>query len=416
MSTDLTTPPEHSPLIMPTCEPTHGAPHDASCDVPHHTHGALTEQEASTEVTPEPGACMAAEPLLTLEDRRRLDAYFGAGERVTAAPAMPRPQPRPAPTARPRPTDIEGPLDALLRDRDALLEAIEAGKGLSSIARAMLVTVVVCGAALGACVGMFRGGEQIVFAALKLPMVLLLTTAVCAPVYTGLKLGMRQPASLVKDFALLLSALALSSLVAASMAPLLLLAIFSQWSYHTLTLLLVMICGAGGLCGFLFFTKGLGRQLERAHRMIYMVFLCVLAVVSMQSSWLMRPYLVRPQTTDVPFMRAIEGSFFGAVSGSISSALGIYDEVSEGYDISLEGAYDVTLEQAEEVGRRELGRIRHSTRSSDRMVDPAMHVEPALEAPQAVEGQLIGEVTSTREVSDLMDAVEQVEPVVEVSP
>ncbi|CAN0168035.1 unnamed protein product, partial [Laminaria digitata] len=111
----------------------------------------------------------------------------------------------------PRPDDVEGPLDALLRDRDALLDVIEQGKGLVSVARVMLLTVVVCAAALGASVGMYRGGVQILFAAIKLPMVLLLTTAVCAPVYTTLKLGMRQPASLPKGFALVLSALALSS-------------------------------------------------------------------------------------------------------------------------------------------------------------------------------------------------------------
>lgn|GEM_PF-1528914 len=225
--------------------------------------------------------------------------------------------------------EVEGPLDALLRDREALLDVIMKGKGLVSVARVMLITVVVCGAALGASVGMYRGGVQILFAGIKLPLVLLLTTAVCAPVYTALKMAMRERASLLEDFALVLSSLALSSVVAASLAPLLLLAIFNGYSYHTLTLLLVSICGLGGVCGFLFFTKGLRRQVVAAERMIYLVFLCVIGVVSMQVSWLMRPYLVRPQTDDVPFVRSLEGSFFEAVRTSADSARGIYDYESD---------------------------------------------------------------------------------------
>ena len=225
--------------------------------------------------------------------------------------------------------EVEGPLDALLRDREALLDVIMKGKGLVSVARVMLITVVVCGAALGASVGMYRGGVQILFAGIKLPLVLLMTTAVCAPVYTALKMAMRERASLLEDFALVLSSLALSSVVAASLAPLLLLAIFNGYSYHTLTLLLVSICGLGGVCGFLFFTKGLRRQVVAAERMIYLVFLCVIGVVSMQVSWLMRPYLVRPQTDDVPFVRSLEGSFFEAVRTSADSARGIYDYESD---------------------------------------------------------------------------------------
>lgn len=220
--------------------------------------------------------------------------------------------------------EVEGPLDALLRDREALLDVIMKGKGLVSVARVMLITVVVCGAALGASVGMYRGGIQILFAGIKLPLVLLMTTAVCAPVYTALKMAMRERASLLEDFALVLSSLALASVVAASLAPLLLLAIFNDYSYHTLTLLMVGICGLGGVCGFLFFTKGLRRQVVAAERMIYLVFLCVIGVVSMQVSWLMRPYLVRPQTEDVPFVRSLEGSFFEAVRVSADSARGVY--------------------------------------------------------------------------------------------
>ena len=267
---------------------------------------------------------------------RGLDAGEPARHTRTYEPARPS---KPADSPRVK-DEVEGPLDALLRDRDALLDVIMKGKGLVSVARVMLLTVVVCGAALGASVGMYRGGVQILFASIKLPLVLLMTTAVCAPVYTALKMAMRERASLIEDFALVLSSLALASVVAASLAPLLLLAIFNEYSYHALTLLMVAICGIGGMSGFLFFTKGLRRQQVAAERMIYLVFLCVIGVVSMQVSWLMRPYLVRPQTEDVPFVRSLEGSFFEAVRISADSVRGVY---SYDDDIEHRRAYDRTM-------------------------------------------------------------------------
>lgn len=217
------------------------------------------------------------------------------------------------------------PLDALLRDRGWLLARIERGEALAEIARVMLVTTILGGAAFGAAVGMYRGGVQIAYAAIKLPAAILVTTAVCAPLYTALKRSLQQPASIVEDFALLLSALALACVVTASLAPVLLLAIFQGVSYHALVLLVVSLCGAGGVCGFALFFRGLNQQVRRGKRLICLTFLGVLGLVSAQMSWVARPYLVRPQTEEVPFARAIEGSFFRAVDTSVDSALGIYD-------------------------------------------------------------------------------------------
>lgn len=234
------------------------------------------------------------------------------------------------------PQDIDGPLDELLRDRAGLIERIERGEDLQKIARTMLITSLTCTAAFGAALGFFRGGAQIAYAAIKLPLVILLTTAVCAPLYTAIKASLRQPANIIKDIALLSSALALASVVTASLTPLLLFAIFQEIDYHQLILLSVALCGFGGACGFLLFTRGIQRQIERAHRLVYITFLGVMAVVSMQLTWVMRPFFVRPQTDDVPFVRSLEGSFFESVATSVNSARGVYKSVSyqddeEGY-------------------------------------------------------------------------------------
>lgn len=230
--------------------------------------------------------------------------------------------------AKAAPADVDGPLDELLRDRAGLIERIERGEDLQKIARTMLVTSLACTAAFGAALGFFRGGAQIAYAAIKLPLVILLTTAVCAPLYTALKASLRQPANIIKDIALLLSSLALASIVTASLTPLLLFAIFQEIDYHQLILTSVALCGFGGACGFLLFTRGIQRQMDRAHRLVYITFMGVMAVVSMQLTWVMRPFFVRPQTDDVPFVRSLEGSFFESVATSVNSARGVYKSTS----------------------------------------------------------------------------------------
>jgi hypothetical protein len=52
----------------------------------------------------------------------------------------------------------------------------------------------------------------------------------------------------------------------------------------------------------------------------------VFFAVGGQTSWILRPYLVRPRTEQVPFVRAREGSFADALLMSSRSARGIYKE------------------------------------------------------------------------------------------
>lgn len=215
-------------------------------------------------------------------------------------------------------------LDELLRERRRLLTRIERGQDLRQIARAMLLVIGCSAAALGAVLGMYRGGAQVFYAGIKLPLVLIGAATVCAPVYTTLKRSLGDEAVFAKDLALFLSALALASLMAASLSPLLLCAILDGVGYHALILSTVALVGVGGLAGYVFFFRGMSMQIKRGHRVIATTLLVVMGLVGSQLSWLMRPYLVRPQTQEVPFVRALEGSFFDAVVTSISSSQGQY--------------------------------------------------------------------------------------------
>lgn len=248
------------------------------------------------------------------------------------APALapePRAAERPEPAARPEPAPpLEAAVglalvDRLLRDQTTVLARIERGEALGPLARTCVITIAAAAAILGATLGAHRGGLQIAYAAIKLPLVLLLTAGLATPTLTALDAAVGGRADLRRDLATVLAALALAAMLCAATAPIVLLADRLGAGYHDVILLTVACCGAGGLGGFVFFLRALaGRGGPR--RLVGGVFLAVCAVVGCQLAWTLRPWVVRPRTVELPFVRAIEGSFLDALGGSLDSARGIY--------------------------------------------------------------------------------------------
>lgn len=213
-------------------------------------------------------------------------------------------------------------IDQLLREPAQILERIRAGEDLLVLSRTMLSTIGVSGALFGGALGAYHGGVQIAFAALKLPFVILLTACICAPVLTMTNRALGRMSSLPKDLALVLSALALGSLVIAALAPLLLLAGLLQMSYHQAILVTFGACSLGGLAGLSFLWRGL--QGERGSLWATFLVLGAFAVAGSQMSWTFRPYLVRPKTVEVPFIREVEGNLFESILQTYDSARGRY--------------------------------------------------------------------------------------------
>lgn len=222
---------------------------------------------------------------------------------------------------------VDGPLgviDLLLRDREAFREHLEDARDLASIARALLITVLLGCAVFGASMGAYRGGLQLLYAAVKLPLVVLLTAGVCGPALSGALAAVRGEHSFVKDLLLVLSALALGSMVLAALAPAVILAVLAGIHYHSLILLIVTCCGGAGLFGLLFFVQSLRRRRGSGLLIATPIALLVFALVGSQMAWTFRPFVLRPRTAHVPFIREVEGGFLDAVSRSADSARGVY--------------------------------------------------------------------------------------------
>lgn len=222
------------------------------------------------------------------------------------------------------PAPTLGLIDQLLRDRDAMLARIAAGTGLAAITRAMVATIAIAMAIVGAALGSYRGGIQIGYAAIKLPLVLLGTAALSAPALTAIGASLGRRARLSADLALVVTALAFGALMLAACTPLILLGRAIDLSYHRMILGTVSMFAFAGIASLRIIIHALSVERGRGRGSAIIGLCVVFALVGGQLSWALRPYLVRPRAEEVVFVREVEGSLVDAISGAVRSARGIY--------------------------------------------------------------------------------------------
>jgi len=217
-----------------------------------------------------------------------------------------------------------GLIDDLLRDRRGVVARIDAGRDLTALVRTCVATVAVGGALFGAALGAFRGGVQIAYAALKLPVVLLATAALSAPTLTAVGRALGRPAGLARDLALVVAALATGTVVLVALAPVVLAARAVELGYHHSILLACACMTAAGLVSVAVVVRGVRSAAARDVATTVAALVAVFALVGGQVAWTLRPYLVRPRAPAAPLVRSLEGSLYEAVIDTVSSARGRY--------------------------------------------------------------------------------------------
>jgi hypothetical protein len=194
-----------------------------------------------------------------------------------------------------------------------------------AIAAASIAAIALGAAAFGGVVGSFRGGIQIFYGAVKVPLAVLATLSLCAPAFHAVAAAFGRPWPMRSIIALTLAAAGRSSLVLLAFAPALWLVFDCGLGYHKAAVFASLAYGVAGLAALSVMIRGLGEGTGRMRTAL--AFLGIFFAVGGQTAWILRPYLVRPRTPDVPFLRAREGSFSDAVMDSASSA-GRYRDVS----------------------------------------------------------------------------------------
>jgi hypothetical protein len=197
-------------------------------------------------------------------------------------------------------------LNRILRAPAGVAEQCRSDRDVASIARTALVTLVVAGTAFGAAVGSMRGGKQIAFAALKMPIGILGTLALAAPAFYVLTAIFGRPWPLRPVLSLVLSAGARFSLVLLAMTPPLWLTIDFGAPYEAIKLAATLAYGLAGLAGLEVLVRGLDNGPGR--RMTIALFVGVFLLIGAQNAWVLRPYLGTPGARDVElFTREREG-------------------------------------------------------------------------------------------------------------
>jgi hypothetical protein len=94
--------------------------------------------------------------------------------------------------------------------------------------------------------------------------------------------------------------------------------------YHAASMAAAFAYALAGFAALGLIVRGLGAG--RGRWLTIASFVAVFFAAAGQTSWALRPYLVRPRTETPPFVRAPEGSFVEALFLSTRSAAGVYDE------------------------------------------------------------------------------------------
>ena len=268
----------------------------------------------AANAAPDAGAPPSSQPARTPAEHR-------AGRSGAAAPASVRGRAarRAAGAAPARNRSL---VELLVRDPAGFVARIEA-RDVPELARGMIAMIAIGAGIFGAVVGSYRGGRQIGYAALKLPLLLVGTLVLCAPAFVAIARAAGSRTSARGIIALTLGASARFALVLAGLAPVVWL-LQGAVGYHLVIVGIVAVCVAAGCAAAALLFRGLAAG-GGAGRLAGLAFVAVYGVVGGHTAWMLRPFVVRPRTVDVPFVRDREGDLLESVTRSTRSSMGVYD-------------------------------------------------------------------------------------------
>jgi hypothetical protein len=217
-------------------------------------------------------------------------------------------------------------IDHLLRNREQVTADIQDESRVAANTSASL-WVFLC---LSAFYGLIMGSQNLVHggpdgwkytlaAAVKLPILFLLTLAICMPLLYVLNVLIGPRARFRTILALLLASIAVTSVVLASCALIVLFFMLSTKSYEFIKMLNVIVFAIAGGYGVWFLRKGMQALAPAVPkdselgvgggvRVIMNWWLITYAVVGTQMAWLLRPFVGSPQAFS--FLRAQDSNFY----------------------------------------------------------------------------------------------------------
>lgn len=217
---------------------------------------------------------------------------------------------------------------SFLQNRQTFLEDIYQGQNLKSKSFGLLVSSAIFLGIYGLIIGAYGGWLQAIVSAIKLPALYLLTLVICFPTlyFFNIMFGSKQ--TFDQYLSLLLTAVAVMSVLLFGFAPVAIFFLMSTTSYFFFLLLNVAIFSITGFLGINFFYQEMLKfadQEEEGKKIrlnILRYWLGLYAFVGTQLAWTLRPFFGAP---NVPFalFREQDSNFYVAILRSISELLGL---------------------------------------------------------------------------------------------
>ncbi|GAA1846197.1 hypothetical protein [Asanoa iriomotensis] len=157
-------------------------------------------------------------------------------------------------------------IERILRDRDSIWQQIVDERDLNRLTVQMLASSAVALAGYGAVLGFFNGPLMALTSAVKLPLLFLVTLAICLPtlylfnLVFGARLSIKQAVSLV------MVAITVTAMLAVAFAPISLFFLITAPDYGFFKLLNVSILALSAIVGLRFLTGGM--QVLHAHGLL----------------------------------------------------------------------------------------------------------------------------------------------------
>lgn len=222
---------------------------------------------------------------------------------------------------------LELTVSALCRLDEAIVARVREGRELTRIALWAVGLTLCSGALYGFVFGLWRAPEQALYAAVKLPLLLLSIVAASAVINGFLALLLRARIGVMQGLVAILLSLSVAAVMLAAIAPVALLFVLGvpgpghptatpEELYRTAEYVLLfhtIVIGACGIAGNLRLFRLLKRLAPAPGiaRRVFASWLLVDGLVGTQLSWILRPFLCKP-TLEPEFVRkdALAGNFF----------------------------------------------------------------------------------------------------------
>jgi hypothetical protein len=218
--------------------------------------------------------------------------------------------------------------ETILRARDDFFTEIRRGVEINEKITALMVSSFVFLSIYGGVMGASHSFAQALVSMFKLPFLFLVTLAICAPslhVFFTLY-GARK--TMAQTIALVLTAIATTSVLLFSLAPINLFFMVTGESYAFFKLMNVAFFAFSGYVGVLFLREGMAIVTEtdkendgHARRRVFAIWVILYGFVGSQMAWVLSPFMGRPEN---PFMLVHHGggNFYLDVFFSLLELLG----------------------------------------------------------------------------------------------